>query len=192
MSTSKTFPFVAKHLSLHLINTEVIRHNKRIELLNNKQAVLDWLEALEKEGYIHKEQFNTNWKAFTEADLSKLKAFRQLLRDTFEAFADQQVPKNSWIQQIERQIEIAPFTFTLKENQLWRTAQGDVVDALISHISLDALQLHANGQLYHLHYCANPKCILLFLDTSGRRKWCSMSICGNRMKVTKHQNKQRK
>ena len=192
MSTSKTFPFVAKHLSLHFINTEVIRHDKRIELLHDKQAVLDWLEALEKEGYIHKKQFETNWKGFTEADLSKLKSFRQFLRNTFEAFAAQQVPNNSWIQQLEKQIEMSPFTFKIKDNQLWRMSQGEIVEALMAHISFDALQLYTNGQLSHLHYCANPKCILLFLDTSGRRKWCSMKICGNRMKVTKHQNKQQK
>ncbi|MGX6988867.1 CGNR zinc finger domain-containing protein [Leuconostoc fallax] len=30
---------------------------------------------------------------------------------------------------------------------------------------------------------ANPKCVLLFVDESGRRKWCSIQICGNRHKV---------
>jgi predicted RNA-binding Zn ribbon-like protein len=33
--------------------------------------------------------------------------------------------------------------------------------------------------------CANPACVLLFLDATRnrRRRWCTMRICGNRMKV---------
>lgn len=33
--------------------------------------------------------------------------------------------------------------------------------------------------------CGNPACFLLFLDRTrnARRRWCSMTICGNRMKV---------
>ncbi|WP_121101274.1 CGNR zinc finger domain-containing protein [Litorimonas taeanensis] len=39
--------------------------------------------------------------------------------------------------------------------------------------------------------CANPSCILTFKDTSksGRRKWCSMEVCGNRAKVATHYKK---
>ena len=36
--------------------------------------------------------------------------------------------------------------------------------------------------------CANPACILWFLDTtrSGTRRWCSMATCGNRLKARRH------
>jgi predicted RNA-binding Zn ribbon-like protein len=36
--------------------------------------------------------------------------------------------------------------------------------------------------------CANPDCILWFLDTSrpGTRRWCSMASCGNRDKALRH------
>ena len=36
--------------------------------------------------------------------------------------------------------------------------------------------------------CANPECVLLFLDVSksGRRRWCDMATCGNRAKVAAH------
>jgi predicted RNA-binding Zn ribbon-like protein len=37
-----------------------------------------------------------------------------------------------------------------------------------------------------LHSC--PRCGWLFLDTSrgGKRRWCSMQVCGNREKVSRH------
>ncbi|MEY9214953.1 CGNR zinc finger domain-containing protein [Thermobifida halotolerans] len=36
--------------------------------------------------------------------------------------------------------------------------------------------------------CANPACVLRFLDTSknGTRRWCSMATCGNRAKAARH------
>ena len=36
--------------------------------------------------------------------------------------------------------------------------------------------------------CANPECGWLFLDDSraGKRRWCSMSSCGNRAKARRH------
>lgn len=41
--------------------------------------------------------------------------------------------------------------------------------------------------------CANPQCVLLFVDTSksGRRRWCDMATCGNRAKVAAHYARQR-
>nr|WP_090396707.1 CGNR zinc finger domain-containing protein [Natribacillus halophilus] len=33
--------------------------------------------------------------------------------------------------------------------------------------------------------CEHPECILYFVDTSksGKRRWCSMELCGNRQKA---------
>ena len=41
--------------------------------------------------------------------------------------------------------------------------------------------------------CANPECVLWFLDTtrSGTRRWCSMTACGNRLKARRHYQRQR-
>ncbi|MCI4350556.1 MAG: CGNR zinc finger domain-containing protein [Thermoplasmata archaeon] len=39
-----------------------------------------------------------------------------------------------------------------------------------------------------LRRCAHPACGCYFLDTSrsGRRKWCAMALCGNRVKAQRH------
>ncbi|WP_202919389.1 CGNR zinc finger domain-containing protein [Saccharothrix deserti] len=39
--------------------------------------------------------------------------------------------------------------------------------------------------------CANPDCTLHFHDTSrtGKRQWCSMSVCGNRFKARRHHSR---
>ena len=40
--------------------------------------------------------------------------------------------------------------------------------------------------------CANPDCPFWFLDTtrSGTRRWCSMNVCGNRLKARRHYQRQ--
>jgi predicted RNA-binding Zn ribbon-like protein len=40
--------------------------------------------------------------------------------------------------------------------------------------------------------CANPDCPFWFLDTtrSGTRRWCSMTVCGNRLKARRHYQRQ--
>jgi predicted RNA-binding Zn ribbon-like protein len=37
-------------------------------------------------------------------------------------------------------------------------------------------------------HCENPACMLWFFDTTrnGTRRWCSMAVCGNRMKARRH------
>ncbi|MCE6996074.1 CGNR zinc finger domain-containing protein [Saccharothrix sp. S26] len=41
--------------------------------------------------------------------------------------------------------------------------------------------------------CANPECVLHFQDVSrtGRRLWCSMTACGNRLKARRHHDRVR-
>jgi predicted RNA-binding Zn ribbon-like protein len=39
--------------------------------------------------------------------------------------------------------------------------------------------------------CPGDDCGWLFIDRRGRRKWCSMSSCGNRAKVAAHARRQR-
>jgi predicted RNA-binding Zn ribbon-like protein len=53
--------------------------------------------------------------------------------------------------------------------------------------------LLAGGKLDKVKRCANPECGWLFLDDSraGKRRWCSMSACGNRAKARRHYHKSR-
>src|SRR4051812_48010712 len=43
--------------------------------------------------------------------------------------------------------------------------------------------LRAPARLARLHRCPGRACGWIFLDTSGRRRWCSMATCGSREKM---------
>jgi predicted RNA-binding Zn ribbon-like protein len=52
-------------------------------------------------------------------------------------------------------------------------------------LAWDALRIASPGRL---RACANPDCRLFLIDRSkpNTARWCSMAICGNRMKARRH------
>jgi predicted RNA-binding Zn ribbon-like protein len=51
-------------------------------------------------------------------------------------------------------------------------------------VAVDAVALLGDpGRLARVRRCPGPECGWLFLDTSGRRRWCSMTTCGSRVKM---------
>lgn len=64
-------------------------------------------------------------------------------------------------------------------------ARESGLDWLLAAIARSAAEIIAEGPGKRLRTCSNPHCGLLFYDISRtkRRRWCSMSRCGNRSKV---------
>jgi predicted RNA-binding Zn ribbon-like protein len=64
------------------------------------------------------------------------------------------------------------------------------VRAALASIALDAAQLVGGDLRDRLRICPGPRCGGRFLDRSagGRRRWCSMAVCGNRSKASSHRN----
>ena len=52
-------------------------------------------------------------------------------------------------------------------------------------------ELVTREDLTRVRFCPGHECGWLFLDTSGRRKWCSMQSCGNRAKVASFARRRR-
>ena len=51
-------------------------------------------------------------------------------------------------------------------------------------VAADAVALLADpARMARLHRCPGRDCGWVFLDTSGRRRWCSMQTCGSREKM---------
>lgn len=56
-------------------------------------------------------------------------------------------------------------------------------------LSLNALlEAHPRAAI---RVCADERCGWLFLDTSGRRRWCEMAVCGNRAKARRYAQRRR-
>jgi len=70
---------------------------------------------------------------------------------------------------------------------------GPEVPLLLAPVLWSAGDLLAGRRLARVRHCANPRCLYLFLDDSkgGTRRWCDMSMCGNRAKAHRHYAKRR-
>ncbi|HET9574897.1 MAG TPA: CGNR zinc finger domain-containing protein, partial [Nitrospira sp.] len=65
---------------------------------------------------------------------------------------------------------------------------------LLTPLTEAASDLLCYGNLSLVKKCRSNACILYFYDTTKNhtRNWCSMQLCGNRMKVAAHYRKKRK
>jgi predicted RNA-binding Zn ribbon-like protein len=65
--------------------------------------------------------------------------------------------------------------------------------AMLATLAQDAIRLLGGPQSERIRQCESATCSRLFLDNSrgGDRKWCSMSPCGNRAKVSEFRRRKR-
>ncbi|MCU5656372.1 CGNR zinc finger domain-containing protein [Bacillus mycoides] len=184
MQETKQFPLISGNLSLDLVNTELVRRGQRYDLLITDEDVLEWLHVVKENiPFDNEKVLQERMNQVTSSILE----IREVLRKQFEAIADLHEISNDFIAYLEKQIEKAPFTYKVIEQRLVPIPVGEIEDVLVSLIAFDALTLIAENKLISLKRCSNPDCVLLFIDKSGKRKWCSMKICGNRKKAAKFQ-----
>jgi len=189
MNESYKFPLISGHPSLDLVNTELIRRGQRHDLLSTEGDLLDWLSCMHESSLAWNEELISKTKMDIGQVLLSLRDLRIVLRDQFEATADGHLITELFITLLEQYIEGAPYTYKLRDQQLISVPVGKIENALKSLIALDVLTLISANKLHTMKRCSNPDCVLLFMDESGRRKWCSMKICGNRKKVARYEQR---
>ncbi|MER2107339.1 MAG: CGNR zinc finger domain-containing protein [Solibacillus sp.] len=182
------FPLLCGNISIDLVNTEVVRRGHRLDLLPKTDDIWDWLHAVQADIPFWSEMVPA-WKEQLPEIHKKLVTMRGILRAHFEAITDKQTVPATLITYLENMMTNAPITYKLKDEKLLPFPVGTLADRLLTILALDALKLIADGKLRLLKRCSNTDCVLLFIDESGRRKWCSMKICGNRKKVAKFQQR---
>lgn len=179
--------FIANRFCLDLVNTIVAGNGHETDLLTHPADVSDWLGA--QELYLG--------EAINEADLKRLKDLRALIRhwvlhkhQNTKSTAKSITILNTYLSQRQ-----AAKKLVAEENEFRLEAVDEKLSAagLLIKVAEDFATLLAAGQLEQVKQCSAESCILVFLDTSKskRRRWCSMSSCGNRAKASAfyHSNK---
>lgn len=125
----------------------------------------------------------------TDLVLLKTLRFRESLRAIFTSMAGKKTFPRSWVEPINDILRITEghdeLTFQLEAWRLQFMAREGGLEWLLAAIARSAAELIVEGQDAPIRRCANPACRLFFYDDSRthRRRWCSMSRCGNRHKV---------
>ena len=167
--------------------------------LDSPTSAFDWLvdhDLMHREARIHLlAQYEASPAGGVET-LSRLRRVRQAMRGVLEAAATRRAPDPSALADMNRALrthyiyELVPATDGVS---LDHRHQGDPVDGAIARLAEALAREPIQGDTTRLRICENPQCHWVFKDTSrtGKRKWCSMSSCGNRAKVARHRARQK-
>jgi predicted RNA-binding Zn ribbon-like protein len=121
--------------------------------------------------------------------LGKAQRLHASLHDCFSALIRKESLSRDWVEPINEVLRITEgHDELLHQNGAWGldfVAREGGLDWLLAAIARSAAELIAEGASARLRVCSNPSCGLFFHDNSRtrRRRWCSMSSCGNRHKV---------
>jgi len=117
---------------------------------------------------------------------------RESIYRIFGGFASERETPLADIENLNRAIAAAPLRSLIQRAEdgfAWSVPkEGGSHESLLAPVLWSAGDLLTGKYLHRVRLCANHKCLWLFLDDSlsGRRRWCSMSACGNRAKTQRH------
>jgi len=121
--------------------------------------------------------------------LAKARGLHAALAEIFGSLIRKEVLLHNWIEPINEVLRITEgHDELLQQNGKWGlefVAREGGLEWLLAAIARSAAEMIAEGASARLRTCSNPSCGLFFYDTSRtrRRRWCSMTRCGNRHKV---------
>jgi predicted RNA-binding Zn ribbon-like protein len=117
---------------------------------------------------------------------------RETIRAMLGAMAGKRSLRTQWVAEVNRALASgAGASRLVRQGGGWRLglAPGPAGPLrVLAPIAGAVADLAASGRSVEIGKCANPRCLLYFRDRSRtrRRRWCSMAVCGNRMKVAAH------
>lgn len=133
----------------------------------------------------------------SQKEFEQALALRETIHRVFDAVAQGKAPAGRDFETLNAALGAAPARKTLRHAEDRYDWEIDMkfgtALALLAPVLWSAGDLLAGARRAKVRRCANPECLYLFVDESraGRRRWCTMSSCGNRAKAKRHYHKSR-
>jgi predicted RNA-binding Zn ribbon-like protein len=188
------FLFVGNYLCLDFINTEMVQAGQPVDRLSNFHNLVAWLVQSQTLEGKQAEAILGDWKNSRKAestlkDAAKLRAsLRELAERLVKGKAVSQATVAAINQWLTHQTGHAELKCTRGRFEKHFQAEFREPAQLLWPVAESACDLLCYGDLTLVKKCENVACVLFFYDTTKNhsRRWCSMSACGNRMKVAAH------
>ncbi len=191
------FLFVANRPVLDFLNTKPVLAQVPTELLPDFDALERWLIA---SGIVNSAKTKgrlRSWRHSPAAQgfLKELVGFRERLRNAVLRMEAGAMPSDDFLKEINaRLLQYPPYTALRKRDS--RIVMETFFDPqepadLWAPIIQGTADLLSEAQTQRLRQCES--CVVHFFDTSkkGSRRWCSMNLCGNKVKVASYQRRKR-
>jgi len=197
--SEKKFFFIGNHPCLDFINTRIAENGQLVDLLDTFSDFVTWLEEARLLTREEAKQAERKWGGKPEGmrTLDQAREFRASLREMIERIAAGKPVLSRAMEAINRMLRyrIGYTQVASRSGQFAREfhAESQEANRLLGLLAESASDLLCSCELSLVKQCQNPDCVLFFYDTTKNhaRHWCSMSVCGNRIKVATHYRRHR-
>jgi len=190
------FLFVGNHLALDFLNTRPVQNGEPTELLSDFRALLRWFQAagLLSSREVTNLQRQSGQSATAQRALDDIRQFREKLRKEVLAWEGGADVHRATVDELNRLMAAHPMHSKLQATgnvpslEPWFEPQQP--EDLFAPLAQSAAKLFAEVDRTRVRKCG--QCVLHFYDSSkkGTRRWCSMRLCGNRLKVAAYAARQ--
>ena len=191
------FLFLGNHLALDFVNTRPDQNGEAVELLPDFDALLRWFQTANLLSSDQGAGLRQRWGTAARAHhvVEAMRELRESLRKEVLAREQGDSVHRATIYELNHLMAEHPMLTRLKSSgrrsttELWFDPRQP--EDLFAPLAHSAAILFADVDRNRVRKCR--QCVLHFYDTSkkGTRRWCSMQLCGNRLKVAAYPARRR-
>jgi predicted RNA-binding Zn ribbon-like protein len=191
------FLFLGNHLALDFLNTCPVQSGQAVELLPDFDTLLRWFQAADVLSSREVASLRQQWGRSARAQrvVEAMRELRERLRKEVLARERGGTIHRATQDELNHLMAEHPMLTRLKASgsasttKLWFDPR--LPEDLFAPLAHSAAMLFAEVDWNRVRKCG--QCVLHFYDTSkkGTRRWCSMQLCGNRLKVAAYAARRR-
>jgi len=191
------FLFLGNHLALDFLNTCPVQNGETVELLPDFDALLRWFQAADLLSSREAASVRQQWGESARAQhvVEAMRELRERMRKELLAWEHGGTVHRALINELNQLMAEHPMLTRLEATgrtsttELWFDPHAP--EDLFAPVAHRAAMLFADADRNRVRKCR--QCVLHFYDTSkkGTRRWCSMQLCGNRLKVAAYAARRR-
>jgi predicted RNA-binding Zn ribbon-like protein len=190
--------FLADSIGLDFLNSIATPVDVPVDWIDDGAGLLAWLRQAQ---LVPEEVLKEFERAAMPGELDAVAAQARALREWFRDFVKEKKgaplkarsltalePLNRLLARDQSYLQLVPgahgeAAFESRPQRRWNSPES-----LLQPIGEALARVVSEEDFTHLKACEGPACTLLFADhTKGhRRRWCSMAVCGNRVKQQAH------
>lgn len=191
------FLFLGNHLALDFLNTRPVPQVGPLELLPDFEALVRWFRAADLLSSMEAADLQEHWAASGRARraVRVTRELRERIRREILLWERDGTIHRSTIEELNRLMADYPMRTRLVESGNGLVTQcyfaPQQPEDLLAPLAYAAARLFSHANRTRVRKC--DQCMLHFHDSSkkGTRRWCSMRLCGNRLKVAAYAARQR-
>ena len=149
---------------------------RQVDAIDTPAALREWLRDYGQEPT----------SDISTADVERFQVVREALHRTTVAVLRGERARPKDVRVLAEALEAdRPLGIRLHDGGIDVVRPADAAEAL-ARLVREAVQDLSGPQAAHLRACGDDTCSGIFLDYTGRRRWCSDERCGNRVRVRAH------